>query len=328
MDLPIPGSPGSYVANGSEHDPIGDTTHLPQRHLEMTNRRFSKLSLLENESYEKLNAKAEICIMPWGGSKGPGFEAFKKLQEKNIDTLILGCTHYSIMADTIQSVLPANVKLVFSGETVGQKLSHYLNENKLIRTITSDGHVEFYVSDFPQKFNELGITNLMLDLKLKDIPQTIYRSIIALDDIKFGYLTIHGQGGREMIEQAKKQDPGNTPYYCTIDSIYNLSFNENQFETILIMGVFEYLDLPDIALKNIKNITKQGGNILVSFPNQNSPMRKLSNLIYYILNKPTPFASKMFTLREVKSMAQKLNLSIICFIVSTIFFFLQCFEIF
>ena len=55
-----------------------------------------------------------------------------------------------------------------------------------------------------KKFNELGITNLMLDLKLKDIPQTIYRSIIALDDIKFGYLTIHGQGGREMIEQAKK----------------------------------------------------------------------------------------------------------------------------
>ena len=55
-----------------------------------------------------------------------------------------------------------------------------------------------------KKFNELGITNLMLDLKLKDIPQTIYRSIIALDDIKLGYLTIHGQGGREMIEQAKK----------------------------------------------------------------------------------------------------------------------------
>ena len=55
--MPIPGSPGSYIANGSEHDPMGDTTHLPQRHLEMTNRRFSKLNLLENESYEKLRIK-------------------------------------------------------------------------------------------------------------------------------------------------------------------------------------------------------------------------------------------------------------------------------
>ena len=55
-----------------------------------------------------------------------------------------------------------------------------------------------------KKFNEMGITNLMLDLKLKDIPQTVHRSILALNDIDFGYLTIHGQGGKKMIEQAKK----------------------------------------------------------------------------------------------------------------------------
>ena len=55
-----------------------------------------------------------------------------------------------------------------------------------------------------KKFNEIGINNLMLDLKLKDIPQTVYRSIIALNDINFGYITVHGQGGLKMIEAAKK----------------------------------------------------------------------------------------------------------------------------
>ena len=55
-----------------------------------------------------------------------------------------------------------------------------------------------------KKFNQIGVTNLMLDLKLKDIPQTVHRSILALSDINFGYLTIHGQGGKKMIEQAKK----------------------------------------------------------------------------------------------------------------------------
>jgi len=55
-----------------------------------------------------------------------------------------------------------------------------------------------------KKFNEIGITNLMLDLKLKDIPQTIYKAIKALDDIQFGFITVHGQGGIEMIKQAKK----------------------------------------------------------------------------------------------------------------------------
>jgi len=55
-----------------------------------------------------------------------------------------------------------------------------------------------------QKFNNIGINNLMLDLKLKDIPQTVYKAIKALDDIKFGFLTIHAQGGKAMIEKAKE----------------------------------------------------------------------------------------------------------------------------
>ena len=55
-----------------------------------------------------------------------------------------------------------------------------------------------------KKFNEIGITNLMLDLKLNDIPETVYKAIKALDDIQFGFLTIHGQGGKSMIDKAKK----------------------------------------------------------------------------------------------------------------------------
>ena len=55
-----------------------------------------------------------------------------------------------------------------------------------------------------KKFNEIGITNLMLDLKFKDIPQTVYKAIKTLDDIHFGFLTIHGQGGKAMIEKAKQ----------------------------------------------------------------------------------------------------------------------------
>jgi len=55
-----------------------------------------------------------------------------------------------------------------------------------------------------KKFNEIGIDNLMLDLKLKDIPVIVYKAIKALDNIKFGFITIHGQGGKVMIEKAKK----------------------------------------------------------------------------------------------------------------------------
>ena len=77
--MPIPGSAGSYVANASEHDGVGDTTHLPHRHVEMTNRRFSKLSLLQDGSYESENLDSGTVILPWGGSKGSGREAYDRL---------------------------------------------------------------------------------------------------------------------------------------------------------------------------------------------------------------------------------------------------------
>ena len=55
-----------------------------------------------------------------------------------------------------------------------------------------------------KKFNDIGLNNLMLDLKLVDVPNTIYRSILALKGIKFEYLTVMALGGNEMIKQAKK----------------------------------------------------------------------------------------------------------------------------
>ncbi len=55
-----------------------------------------------------------------------------------------------------------------------------------------------------KKFNEIGVKNLMLDLKLKDIPETVYKSIKALNNIEFSFITIHGQGGKLMIDKAKQ----------------------------------------------------------------------------------------------------------------------------
>ena len=82
--MPIPGGHGSYVANASEHDGIGDTTHLPSRHVHMTERRFSKLKLLEDGTYESRNTHHPIAILPWGGSKGPAHEAYEILMEQSL----------------------------------------------------------------------------------------------------------------------------------------------------------------------------------------------------------------------------------------------------
>ena len=82
--MPIPGNPGSYMANGSEHDEMGDTTHLPSRHIQMTERRFSKLKLLEEDDYERDKPEESIMLMPWGSSKGPALEAYNQLKEQGV----------------------------------------------------------------------------------------------------------------------------------------------------------------------------------------------------------------------------------------------------
>ena len=82
--MPIPGSPGAYVANGSEHDDMGDTTHLGERHVQMTERRFGKIKLLEEDEYETDQAENSIVVMPWGGSKGPAQEAYNQLKENGV----------------------------------------------------------------------------------------------------------------------------------------------------------------------------------------------------------------------------------------------------
>ena len=82
--MPIPGGPGAYVANGSEHDDIGDTTHLAERHIQMTERRFGKIKLLEEDDYESDGTEHPVVVMPWGGSKGPALEAYNTLKRDGV----------------------------------------------------------------------------------------------------------------------------------------------------------------------------------------------------------------------------------------------------
>ncbi len=83
--MPIPGGSGAYVANGSEHDEIGDTTHLPIHHIRLTERRFNKLKLLDGAHYEIENEDNKIILAPWGSSKGPAREAYERLLDSGID---------------------------------------------------------------------------------------------------------------------------------------------------------------------------------------------------------------------------------------------------
>lgn len=83
-------------------------------------------------------------------------EYLTELKENKIDSLILGCTHYPILASVIQKVVGKNVKLVDSGTPSAMIIEEYLNGRGLRNTSNQLGYKEFYVSDVPAKFREVA----------------------------------------------------------------------------------------------------------------------------------------------------------------------------
>ncbi len=77
------------------------------------------------------------------------------LKSQNPDSLILGCTHYPYLKSIIQEVMGSSVRLVDSGEETATQVQKVLNEMGLLNHGNGDpGKHNFYVSDFPQKFEE------------------------------------------------------------------------------------------------------------------------------------------------------------------------------
>ncbi len=83
-------------------------------------------------------------------------EYLEELKDSEIDTLILGCTHYPILADVIQNVMGENVNLIDSGTAAAYLIEDYLHGRNLINDSNLQGECEFYVSDLPNKFKEIA----------------------------------------------------------------------------------------------------------------------------------------------------------------------------
>lgn len=70
------------------------------------------------------------------------------LKNKQIDTLILGCTHYPMLKNIIKSRIGRRVVLVDSAEEVVHELKEFLaNNSDVEKSLGKDGSHKFYVSD-------------------------------------------------------------------------------------------------------------------------------------------------------------------------------------
>ena len=82
-------------------------------------------------------------------------EYLRPLRTAKIDTLVLGCTHYPLLAGAIQAYLGPQVTLVDSALTCAEDLAALLARGNLLATHAC-GAETFFVTDMPARFAELG----------------------------------------------------------------------------------------------------------------------------------------------------------------------------
>ncbi len=87
------------------------------------------------------------------------------MRNKGIDTLVLGCTHYPLLAPVLSKVMGDGVRLIDSASETAREVHELLRGKDALST--GSGRKEFYVTDSPEKFREVG--ELFLGMPIENI---------------------------------------------------------------------------------------------------------------------------------------------------------------
>jgi glutamate racemase len=86
------------------------------------------------------------------------------LREANVDAVILGCTHYSLIGLMLQRMLGPAVTLVSSGAALARQVEHALSTRELRNPRAGEGDYHFLCTDDAESFQELGTRFLQMPL--------------------------------------------------------------------------------------------------------------------------------------------------------------------
>ena len=78
------------------------------------------------------------------------------LKEKNIDTLILGCTHYPLLKNAIANQFNKTTVLIDSADAVARAVQKKLSDFDLLNNKDEKGSLFCFVTDIPMHFETVG----------------------------------------------------------------------------------------------------------------------------------------------------------------------------
>ena len=148
---------------------IGSLTH--SRHVGI----FATEGTIKSESYnleiQKLFPDVQVTgvacpfwvpLVEYNEADSPGADYFVKKRidqllrlDPDIDTVILGCTHYPLLLPKIHKYMPRGIRIVSQGEYVANSLQNYLERHSDIeQRCSKEGITHYLTTENPEKFKE------------------------------------------------------------------------------------------------------------------------------------------------------------------------------
>jgi glutamate racemase len=148
---------------------IGSITH--SRHVGI----FATEGTIKSESYNleihkffpDITVNGVACpfwvpLVEYNEADSPGADYFVKKRidqlmrmDADIDTVILGCTHYPILLPKIHKYIPRGIRIISQGEYVASSLQNYFQRHPEIeKRCTQGGQVKYLTTENPEKFKE------------------------------------------------------------------------------------------------------------------------------------------------------------------------------
>ena len=91
-------------------------------------------------------------------------------KDPQIDTVILGCTHFPILLPKIRQYIPDHISVITQGEYVAESLKVYLKRHPgMDAKCTKNGNCQFYTTEAEEKFSESASTFLKQQISVKHI---------------------------------------------------------------------------------------------------------------------------------------------------------------
>ena len=148
---------------------IGSLTH--NRHVGI----FATEGTIKSESYNleihKLHPDIQVSgvacpfwvpLVEYNEADSPGADYFVKKRidqlmslDPQIDTIILGCTHYPILLPKIHKYIPEGIRIISQGEYVASSLQQYFERHPdMEKRCTKNGQTRYLTTENPEKFQE------------------------------------------------------------------------------------------------------------------------------------------------------------------------------